>query len=257
MRPITVDNYADIRDLTREVSEHVRLRLSSYIEVVRSQLRPSLALGSHVGSKENPKDASAAFAQFKALFRGIASPANLDPDLPDVVDANPAKLTLCPLSYRYSISAPGRAKNVTVTAPVRFVLAYQEFSFSDLRSLMSSRQSKDKLREFILHYALLNYMVTRNKPLVSLFEDLCCPIRSELFDEFGALPITTIAAPARSIRASDAVISTVCKFSGADTAEEVVDLDAWGALPGSLGVWFRDKAATLLSQPGVLAEAAE
>ena len=83
----------------------------------------------------------------------------------------------------------------------------------------------------------------QNKRLLSLFEDLRFPVRSEVVDEFGALPITTISAPAGSIRPPDNVVAQVCKFLGTDAAEEVADLDAWSKLPDPLEDWFRCEAA--------------
>jgi hypothetical protein len=38
------------------------------------------------------------------------------------------------------------------------------------------------------------------------------------------------------------VVAQVCKFLGTDSAEELVDLDAWGNLPDPLAGWFRGEA---------------
>jgi len=255
MNEITLENYPDLRDFTRKFSEDIQTRLSGHIQIAYSQFRPAGVLGSYVKAKENPKNAAADFAQFKTFFKEIAVSAalSLDPNLPEALDINPARPVLSPFLYRHSISTPAGAKHLTVMAPLRFVIAFPDYPFTDLRSMVSSRQTKDKFWDFVLHYALLNYVVMKNKPLLQLFEDLRFPIRSERFDEFGALPITTIVAPAGTVRAPDALLAQVCKFSGTDTAEELIDVDAWNRLRDPLADRFREEAAKFAIVAGVAA----
>jgi hypothetical protein len=251
MENITLENYPDIRDLTRKMSKDLQVRIGGHLETIKTHFRPAPVFGSHLSSwskssgPENPKNTEAAFAQLRALFKQIAvSPQlNVEPSLPDTIDINFATPALFPFVYQHAISTAAGTKQVKVTAPFRFVLAHPEYSFSDLQALVNSRASKDELHTFVLNYALLNCVVMQNKRLLSLFEDLRFPIRSECFDEFGALPITTISAPAGSVRPPDAVIAQVCKFLGTDLAEELVDLDSWGKLPDPLAGWFRGEAA--------------
>jgi len=245
MNNVTFENYPDIRDLTRKLGKDIQSQLGGHIEAVKSHFRPGPVFGPYLssGSKaENPRTAAAAFAQFTAFFKQIAGSAalNVEPTLPEAIDINFATPVLCPFMYPHRIVTPAGTKRLTVTAPFRFVLAFPEYSFSDLRNLISSSGPKDKLREFVLHYTVLNFLVMQNKRLLSLFEALRFPFRAECFDEFGALPITTIAAPAGSVRPSDAFLAQVAKFSGSDTAEELVDLDAWNSLRDPLADWFRE-----------------
>lgn len=242
---ITLENYPDLRDFTRKFSEDVQNRLTNHLQVAQSQFRPSGVFGPYVGSKESPKNASADFMQFKEFFKELAvsAPLKLDPNLPDELVINSGRPVLFPFLYTHSISTPAGTRHLTVTAPFRFVLAFPDYSFEHLRKLVGSRGPKEKIHEFVLHYAVLNYLVMRNKPLLNLFEDLRCPIRSERLDEFGALPIITIAAAAGSLRAPDTVMAQVCKFSGAETGEELIDLDAWNTMPDPLTERFREEAA--------------
>jgi hypothetical protein len=194
---------------------------------------------------ENPRNAAAAFAQLKASYEQIAaSPVlGLEPGLPDAVDVGFATPVLCPFIYQHQIATPASTRHLTVTAPFRFVLAFPDYPFNELRSLVRAGGPKDKLAQFVLHYAVVNYLTMQNKRLLSLFEDLRFPIRSASVDELGPVPIVTIEAPAGSVRAPDPLMLQVAKFSGSDQAEELVDFDAWNNLPDPVLVWFRGHAA--------------
>ena len=100
----------------------------------------------------------------------------------------------------------------------------------------NSRLSKEKLNGLL-------YYVQAWHLLLSLFEEMRFPIRSEFAAEFGALPLTIIEAPAGAIRPPDNVVAQVCKFLGTDAAEEVADLDAWNKLPDPMENWFRSEVA--------------
>ena len=253
---ITYENYPDIRDLTRKLSHDMQTRVGGHLETLKSHFRPGPVFGSHLtsGSKasglENPRTAAAAFAQLAAQYKQVAvsSPFNLDPVLPDAININFATPILSPFVYQHQIGSPAGAKRLTVTAPFRFVLAFPDYAFSDMRNVVNSRASKDKLIEFVLHYVVLNYLVVQNKRLLSLFEDLRFPIQTETFDDLGSLPITIIEGPAGSVRPADAFLMQLSKFSGTDHAEELVDLVAWNSLSDPLLEWFRGEAAKF---PGI------
>jgi hypothetical protein len=249
MTNITLDSYPDIRDLTRKISKDLQVRIGGHLETTKTHFRPAPVFGPHLasGSKtEHAKNAAEAFAQFRANFKQIAaSPQlNIEPTLPDAIDINFATPVLCPFFYEYSLPTAGGTRRVTITAPFRFVLAYPDYSFGELRNVVSSRASKETLQRYVLHFAVLNYVVMQNKRLLSLFEDMRFPIRSECVEEFGGLPLTMIEAPAGAIRPPDNVVAQVCKFLGTDAAEEVADLDAWNTLPDPLEEWFRSEMAT-------------
>jgi len=251
MSHITLETYPDIRDLTRKMSTDMQARIGGHLETIKSHFRPAAVFGAHLspGSKsaENPKNAATAFAQFTALFKQIAvdTHLNIEPSLPEAIDIHFGTPILCPFVYEHAVPSPAGNKRITVTAPFRFVLTFPDYPFTDLRALVASRTAKDKLHTFVLHYTVLNFVVMQNKRLLSLFDDLRFPIRSENVDEFGALPITTISAPAGSVLPPDAVVAQVRKFLGTDAAEELVDLDAWCKLADPLQVWFREEAAKL------------
>jgi hypothetical protein len=242
MNNVTLQNYPDLRDLTRVMSEDLQARINGYIEMVSANFRPATVFGSSTGAR--PAGSAEALAQFTASFKEIAgaNPLNVETTLPEVLDFNFAKPSISVFTYQHSITTPTGAKRLTVTAPFRFILTFPDFPFAELRTLVATHGSKEKLHSFVLHYAVLNFVILRNKRLVRLFEDLRFPLRSERFEEFGALPITTISAPAGTVRPPDELITQINRLSGADTAEELADVEAWGKLPDPLEDRFREEA---------------
>lgn len=241
---VTLETYSDIRDLTRKIGADCQARISGYLDTVKHHFRFGTTFGaclsgSKSGLPETPRNAVAAVAQFAAAFKQIAesTPLNIDPKLPEGVDGDPGPPILCPFTYQHDLSLPTGTKRLTVAKPLRFVLAFPGYPFSELWTV-ASRGPKEKLRDFVFRYAALNYVVMQNKGLLRLFDDLRFPIRSESFETFGALPITTVSAPAGSLLPPSSVVAQICKFSGTDTAEELVDFEAWNMLPDPFTVFF-------------------
>jgi hypothetical protein len=86
-----------------------------------------------------------------------------------------------------------------------------------------------------------------NKVLLRLFDDLGFAVRSERLAELGGIPLTIMSCPAGSVRPPDAVIAQVCRFSGTNAIEEVVDIEGWSNLSGPLGRFSRELAGKLLT----------
>ena len=252
MESITLENYPDIRDLTRKMSKDLQVRMGGHLETIKTHFRPAPVFGSHLSSfskssaLENPKNAEVAFAQLKALFKQIAISAqlNVEPSLPDAIDINFATPALFPFVYRHAILTAAGTRHLTVTAPFRFVLAYPEYSFSDLRTLVDSHGSKNELHTFVLQYAVLNYIVMQNKRRLCRCLKICAS-PSVLSTSMSSAPCRLRRSQRRiPVRPPDAVVAQVCKFLGTDSAEEAfVDLGAWSKLPDPLADWFRGEAA--------------
>jgi hypothetical protein len=241
MENLTLDNYAANRDLTRELSEHVQARLGDYLGLLQPQLRPGPIFGSYAGGKENPKTAATSFAQFKAFFNEMAAAAKIEPLLAETIDVTCPKPVLTPFVYPHTIASPAGEKRVTVTVPIRFALAYPDFPVAGLQEQIAARVSKAKLQQIALYFALLNFIVMHNKPLLQMFDDLGFPLSTERPAELAGVPLTMVSCPAGSVCPPDNVIAQICRISGANVVEEVADADAWSNLNGQWGDWYRER----------------
>jgi hypothetical protein len=225
---ITIGDFPKLRTRTREMAAKLQPRLDDHLQMIKEQFRPAVVFGSAVspGTKDGAKDGGFALAQFRKVWTDVAASLNVSEDLPEGLGLNSAKPILCPFVYQHRITTPEGSKDITVKSPLRFILTYPDYPYDALLGLIGASDKRPKLREFALHYTALNFIVTQNRRLLALFEDLRYPVRSEKNERLGSMPLTTIAAPYATARPSDDVIALICDFSGSDTVEEVVDADA-------------------------------
>jgi hypothetical protein len=226
---ITIGDFPKLRNRTRELASKIQPRLDDHLTMVKEQFRPALAFGGAVsqGAREAPQDASIACAQFRSIYADVAASLNVSGELSETLSLNSAKPILSPFYYSHRIVTPTGAKEITVKSLLRFVVSFPDYPYDQLLALAGVSDRKPQLRDFALHYTALNFLVTRNRRLLALFEDLKYPVRTEKNEKLGNLPITTIAAPFVTVLPPDDVIALVCEFSGANTIEEVIPaLDA-------------------------------
>lgn len=223
---ITIGDFPKLRTRTRELAAKLQPRLDDHLQMVKEQFRPAAVFGSAVspGAKD-AKDGGLVMAQFRKAWTDVAVSLNVSEDLPEGLGLNSAKPILCPFVYRHRITTPEGGKDVTVKNPLRFILTYPDYPYDALLGLLGAPDKRNKLREFALHYTALNFIVTQNRKLLALFEDLRYPVGTEKNERLGSMPITTLTAPYATARPSDDVIALICDFSGSDTIEEVVDAD--------------------------------
>ena len=244
MTDITLDNYPALRDQTRAMTKDIEARLNSHLDVVAHRLQPDSVYGATLVplSKRNPPTAPKAYAELVEKYNAISTSLRLDTKLPDPVEVSSTRAIVRPFPYRYSLSGSGGARDINVQSAFRFVLAYPEFPFPELCNIIRSRELKS-LKAFILNYVVLNSLIMRDERLMRLFGDLRFPLKTELLDGFGGLPITMISAPLRSVLPPDALISQLCRFSGADTAEELVDFRSTERTEDPIQEWIQSESA--------------
>jgi hypothetical protein len=247
---INLDNYADLRDISRQFCAELQSQGGGYLETVRQLFRPAAVFGPYlVGShKDSPRDAAVAFGQFKTAYaEAVASrPLSLDATIPDALEIPFSTPVLNPYSYPHEITTRTGPKTITVTSPAQWVLSFPDFPLARFRELaLTPKRSADDVRPFAVNYAALHFVVTRNPRLLALFEALRFPIQSEKLAGFGDFPFLVLRAPAGTLRPPDDVIGQVCKYSGTDAIEEVIDREAWAGLKDPIAEQFASIAESL------------
>ena len=223
---ITPSTFPKDRDRTRALIHQIQPRLADHLMALKENFRPGALFGSAITGNKDVKDGPAAWLAFIKQFKEIAASLHLDPDLPTSVEINSTTPALFPFSYRYSLADAEKPRKVVVKNGLRFVLSFPEYPFDTLVGLVGNLNRKKELRESVLHYAVLNAVVTQNKRLLALFEDLAFPIRTEKVEGLGETPITIVTTPVATVRPPDEVITLICEYSGADVIEEVADFEA-------------------------------
>ena len=247
---INLDNYAELRDISRQFCGTLQAQASNHLETVRQLFRPAAVFGPYIiGShKDAPRDGATAIAEFRAFFAEAAAsrPMSLDPTLPDTFEINFGTPVLQPYSYSHEITTRTGPRTVTVTSPLQWVLGFPNYPFNRMREMVSApKRAVEDLRVFALHYAALHFVVTRNPRIQNLFAALRFPIRSERVAELGAFPLLILRAPAGTVRPPDEVIIQVCKYSGADLVEEILDHAQWSNLADPIAAQFRSVADSI------------
>lgn len=250
MAEINLDNYADLRDISRQFCAGLQSQLGGHLETVRHLFRPAAVFGPYIlGShKDAPRDAGAAMAQFKTFFGEVAplKPVSLDPAIPDALEIAFGTPLLNPYFYSHEINTRTGPRTVAVTSPLQWILSLPDYPFSRFVEHVSApKRSVEDIRAFALHYAVLHFVVARNPRILALFEALRFPIQSERVPQLGDFPVLIIRPPAGTVRPPDDVIAQVCKYSGTDAVEEVLDCDKWSNLEDPLAAQFRPVAESI------------
>lgn len=243
MPDINLDNYADLRDISRQFCSSLQSQAGGHLETVRQLFRPAAVFGHYLAGshKDAPRDAAAAIAQFKGFFAEVApsKPVSLEPSIPDIMEINFGTPILNSCTYSHEITTRTGPKTVTVTAPLQWVLSFPDYPFHRFRELVNApKRSVDEIQVCALHYAVLHFVVTRNPRMQSLFTALRFPIQSERVPQLGGFPVLMLRSPAGTVRPPDDVIAQVCKYSGSDTVEEILDSAQWENLEDPFAVQF-------------------
>lgn len=241
----------DIRDnrrlqkLTKQLSQTFEKRVDTYLDSVRLMLRPSMVFGQRVagGVKEHTKQNEEAYTQFANLYAETSAARPFVRDtLPDIVELSASRPRLYPHSYTYRISTGGTTAPVQMVKGLSWVVAFNDFPPSRLRELVNMRERTDRqaqeLRLHLIHHIALNVIMTRPHVL-TLFDGLRFPIRTERYHETGLLPLTILSAPGGTIRPSDAVIEELLDL-GLREIEEVLDTDVWEDLTDPLAELYTE-----------------
>lgn len=250
--PITLDNYADLRDTSRQFRGTLQAQLNGHLETVRHLFRPAAVFGQYlVGShKDSPRDAATAVAQFRTFFAEavLAKPFMLDQELGDTMELSTGTPVLNDFVYTHEIETRAGARTVSVTSPLQWVLSFPEHRYSRLLELThTAKRDVDALHAIAAHFAALHFTVLRNPRIQELFQALRFPISSERVPQLGAFPVLMVRAPAGTVRPPDEVIGQVCRYSGVDTVEEILDYEAWTNLKDPFAEQFAGVAASMRS----------
>ncbi len=248
---INLENYADLRDISRQFCGILQAKAVANLETVRALFRPAAVFGPYLlGShKDAPRDAAIAIGQFRTYFAEVAAtkPLSIDGTLPDQLEITFGTPMLNPCVYAHEVTTRTGPKAVNVTAPLEWVLSFPEYPLTRFRELLAApKRDVDALRAIAIPYAALHFVVARNPQIQTLFEALRFPIRSERIPSLGGFPVMVMRAPAGTVRPPDDVVAQVIKYSGVDAVEEVLDYEQWSNLKDPYAEMFQPVGESML-----------
>jgi hypothetical protein len=229
-QPFSTQRLLLLRKLTRAVAELLRGRMTEYLTALAPLLRPRGVLGDFVdgGAKEAVGGAEKAFKDLQSAYEAIAGTRlyNLPKELKPRLEVASTILEMTPVEYAYTAKTDKQTKTITVTSPLRWILSYAGFRPRRLRELLAEKtRANNALQECVLHYLLLQTVLSKQTDVPRILEALLFPVSTEKRPEFGELPITYISAAIGTIRPPDEVLIENTEITGMDLFEEVVRID--------------------------------
>jgi hypothetical protein len=246
-----VERMLTLRKLTRAVADQLRAEMKEHLATLSPLLRPRSVFGEYIehGTKESVHGSDKAFKELQELYEAIAaSPSfNLPRELKPPFEVFSSALEFTPFDYTHEARAGAGAKTVVVTSPLKWVLSYAGFPPGRFRELLASRdRPEEEVRQFLLHYLVLDVVVRRQAGVARILEALHFPVGSAPSEELGGAPVTFVSSDVSTRLPDDAVIIESTEVSGNDAFEEVVNLDDVAALRNPL----KERLLELLGRHG-------
>jgi len=238
---LTFENLAVLRRKTEAISDFLQTRLLQHIETLGSLFAPEHVLGKPSSQRELTQS-SKSLAELREVYRQfIGKPFDLSRDFEsEMVTQIGNRLEVVRADYLHkAVSAQGRAKLVTISSPVRWLLTYRSaYNPSQARQVMVGKEERrmEHLQQFVLNAVVLRTVINRNEGLKDLFSDLRFEIEIKPVQDLGSLPLVSIVAPLPSFRPADDLILASTDFSGVPAFIELIDVDAIHALQDPLKV---------------------
>jgi hypothetical protein len=220
-----------LRKLTRAMADMLRGQAKEYLATLGPLFRPRAILGGY--TEANPKEtipgAEKAFKDLQTLHETIAGSKlfGLPKELNPPIELTSSSLEITSLEYSHPAQIEGgAAKNVAITAPLRWVLSYTGFTPRRFKELLAERnRNTAQVQEFLLHFLVLQIVIARQPGIKKVFDALHLPLSIGKLPEFGELPVAFLSCPISTVRPPDNVIIESTELSGTDAFEEVVSLE--------------------------------
>src|SRR5215831_18473964 len=133
---------------------------------------------------------------------------------------------MTPVEYPHLARNNGESKSIVVTSPLKWALTYRGFGISKFREVLANRdRTTDDVQQFVLHYLMMNTVVTKQPGLANILDRLHFPVRVEYLTEFGDVPLTYISSSISTVRPPDRVLLESSEVSGMNAFEELVRLE--------------------------------
>ena len=218
-----------LRKLTRSVSDLLRSQMREFLSTLAPLFHPKGVFSTYVegSSFDVGRTGEKAFKELQEQYQLIAKSRifNLPPEFKTPLEVINPQLEMTPVVYTHEVTVGEAKKTVTVTSPLKWALNYGGFGPSRLRTLLQAKRTNDELQQLVLHYLMMNIVVSKQSGIRHMLESLHFPIVTERSEEFGDLPLTFISSSISTTLLPDDVIIESTEISGMDAFEEIVNIE--------------------------------
>jgi hypothetical protein len=215
-----------LRKLTRAVSDLLRQQMKDYLSTLAPLFRPRHVLGNYVGGSayESSRTGEKAFKELQELYQSIAQSRTyrLPTELKTPLEVISPLLEMTPVEYTHVATAGSESKTIVITSPLKWVLTYNGFGPGHLAEAIKGERKTDKLQQLVIHYLMMNTVVSKQSGLSEIMEALHFPLSVERLDAYGDLPITYVSSSISTVRPPDELLIESTEISGMNAFEEIV-----------------------------------
>lgn len=245
-----LDELLEVREATERLSAYLNKRLKDHLNALSTLLVPGRVLGKHVGARESAPRADEALAELTEKYKQACnSLPGLKPDLEEeVLTAIGSTVQLYPYEYSYEAKSPKATRQITMTSPVRWAVAYGPGAvIPQLHTQLQSANERrtPAVRQFVINALAFQVTLGRSPGAMQLIRDLRYDVHSQGLPGVDGLPLLTLGVPLPSFRPADELLLTATRLSGVPAFIELIDPDAVNAMEDPL----RIKIASLLKEP--------
>jgi len=231
--------FLQLRQSTEKIGSFLARRLREHLTILRPLFIPRKLLGTYINSasQEEIHGSDKAFAELQEHFNAVCeSPFQLRKKLQPPLPAISNVLECTPLQYNLTVEGSD-AREITITSPTRFLIAYQnECPLDRLRGMLSGKEASqnDDIRQALLSHLALVLFLKHFPALKTLFEDLRYQVDIYQLPDLGGLPVIMLTAPLSTFLPPDTFITEVTQLSGIRAFQELIAKDAVDTMPDPL-----------------------
>jgi hypothetical protein len=219
-----------LRKATRTIAELLRGQMKDYVSTLAPLFSPRNVLGNYAerGAYQASHTGEKAYSELRDLYQKIGQSKlyQLPLELKTPLEVISAQLEMTPVEYTHLARNNGESKSIVVTSPLKWALTYRGLGISRFREVMANRdRTTDDVQQFVLHYLMMNTVVTKQPGLANILERLRFPVSVEYLTEFGDVPLTYISSSISTVRPPDRVLLESSEVSGMNAFEELVRLE--------------------------------
>ena len=243
---INIEQLLRLHTLTKEISKLCQKQLRAYLDTTALLFRPRRILGEAIEGSERETAAGAerTLTELRDLYRKVAvRPFDLRPELSLPLQSISTQMQLYEWEYQHDTKTERGWKNIKVTAPLTWVVAYSSpYSLSMVRQVLAGTEERNAIavEAFVLRACILYLQFTKLPAIAELFGALRYRVEVRRSTETGELPLVTLSAPIATVRPPDNLVTMASGLAGGASFAEVLDIGSVKSLRDPLRVEIAD-----------------